>query len=411
MLGFSKVRNLATGLSIFKEANMSIKDKGMIKLYANSYFSGSLAMSLAHKIKYSNPEEVFVAGLLHSLPRLALANAYPEQYRQMDKLIRKKAYDKNRACEEVFDVDYDELCAAVMELYNISGRISEMIDKNRGKIDPVVQLISEASNMAGMLFGDITGGKDEIAKLEERVAENLNIKGFALKDFIQDSCRYDDNIERFFDLKEEDVEMMTNILEWGKATPAQVIDKLAIGNALTQSESDVDDTSRELLIGRFLTELNLAVRRGSGINDLIMLAQEALFRCLTNTDVFLSFLNKTGNGLLGRFYAGNNLIVKANDFVVDVTNSNSPIGNLMTAPKTLEWKKESGVDLKIATKTMKRLLVKRALMRAIFVNGKSIGLYFISRNTSDDFSEMEVVWFEEIASHVEAAFNKLSDEE
>jgi hypothetical protein len=46
----------------------------------------------------------------------------------------------------------------------------------------------------------------------------------------------------------------------------------------------------EALIGHFLTKLALCRKRGAEINQLLMLAQDALFRCLPDSEVFMAFM-------------------------------------------------------------------------------------------------------------------------
>jgi len=78
LLGFKKIRALALGLSMFQQSVGSIKkqDHKLFAMYANSYFSGTFSLGLAREAGAKMPEELFVAGLLRQLPKLALANCW-----------------------------------------------------------------------------------------------------------------------------------------------------------------------------------------------------------------------------------------------------------------------------------------------------------------------------------------------
>ena len=83
-LGFDKVSLLSLGLGLFRHTMASLQHRKMLKLYATSYFSGILAMSLSKAYRHDNPEEIFIAGLLYRLPGLALANTFPDRFQKMN---------------------------------------------------------------------------------------------------------------------------------------------------------------------------------------------------------------------------------------------------------------------------------------------------------------------------------------
>ena len=84
--------------------------------------------------------------------------------------------------------------------------------------------------------------------------------------------------------------MMVKALEWGKGNPAQIAGKVTFGDALTEEEKPEDPDS---LIGQFLTDLMIACRNNTEINQVLMLAQEGLYRCLIGTEIFTTFFNKS----------------------------------------------------------------------------------------------------------------------
>jgi len=400
-LGFEKVFSLAFGLSIFKQNMKADFNNELLELYASSYFTGTLSMSLARKYNYKNPEEIFVAGLFYQLPSLALAYTFPETFQRMERLRSEKKQSINKACREAFGVEYHEICRGVAEIYKLPGKIEDVL-MGRNKNDALLKLINESGNISDMLFGSKPGGKIEIAKIGERIQDILGQKKFSLTEFIKESCYEDKNIERFFNLGEEDVEMMVNILEWGKDKPSQIISKLDISKALKDWEKQEDP---ETLFGRFMTELAMERRKNADINQILMLAQEAMYRCL-QADIFTVFFDSSRELLKARLYVGNNANITSGDFQINASKPDSPVFECITKRKTILLN-DNQEELGLADGISKQLNSEHALFSPILVEGKSIGLYFASRPEGKAFSERDEIWMEEFIDNVELSFEKL----
>ena len=400
-LGFEKVRSIALGLSIFKQTMKTAKTQQLAYLYASSYFSGLFAMSLAKKNNYGNPEEIFVAGLLYRLPWLALANTFPKEFKEMEKLIVEKNISNNEACKKVFGVEYDEICKALTNIYNLPDKIVKVLRNDVDPNDPIVSLVRESGHISSMLFGNKLGGEKAMKETEIRIKKYLNIDDFEISDFIKDVCEHDANVSRFFHMGKDDVDMMVKALEWGKGNPAQIAGKVAFGDALSEEEKHDDP---DLLIGQFLTDLMIACRKNSEINQILMLAQEILYRCLTGTEVFTAFFNKEKTMMIGRFYAGKDSLVKAQDFKAGMKSMNSPIVESIKNKDTIHWNyTETTLQL---PQLQKHLHFKVAIFSPIIVLSQVIGMYFVARTSDIPFLEKEIAWFEQIVMLVGRAFEK-----
>ncbi|RLC29143.1 hypothetical protein DRH13_06165, partial [Candidatus Woesebacteria bacterium] len=239
-LGFERVRALALGLSMFKQTMKTAKTQQLAQLYASSYFSGAFAMSLAKKKKYANPEEIFIAGLLYRLPWLAMANTFPKRFKDMEKLIVQKQFSHNKACQQVFDVKYDEICKSLVNIYNLPDKVAKVLREDIEVNDPVVNLVRESGHLSNMLFGDGLGGEKAMKEKEKRIKKLLKTEHFSISDFIKDTCEQDANISKFFNMEKDDVEMMVKALEWGKGNPAQIAAKIPFGDALIEEEEQAD---------------------------------------------------------------------------------------------------------------------------------------------------------------------------
>lgn len=398
-LGFEKVRSLALGLSMFNQTMKTAKTQQLGQLYASSYFSGAFASSLAAKNKADNPEEIFVAGLLYRLPWLALANTFPNKFKEMEKLISDKNISNNNACKQVFGVEYDEICNALTNIYNLPDKVAKVLRNDDDVSDPLIALIRESGHISNMLFSNNLGGEKAMEKTEARIKKILGNNEFNISDFIKDTCEQDANVARFFNLEKDDVDMMVKALEWGKGNPAQIAGKVTFGDALTEEEKPEDPDS---LIGQFLTDLMIACRKSTEINQVLMLAQEALYRCLVGTEIFTAFFNKSKTMMTGRFYAGKDNRLKAEDFKISMIDNNSPIVTSINNKETAVFNlTERSFQISLLKNHSH---FKTAMISPIMTKDLVIGVYFVARANDIPFSEKEIAWFEQIVIYVGQAF-------
>jgi len=398
-LGFEKVRSLALGLSMFNQTMKTAKTQQLGQLYASSYFSGAFASSLAAKNKADNPEEIFVAGLLYRLPWLALANTFPKKFKEMEKLISDKNISNNNACKQVFGVEYDEICNALTNIYNLPDKVAKVLRNDDDASDPLIALIRESGHISNMLFSNNLGGEKAMGKTEARIKKILGNNEFNISDFIKDTCEQDANVARFFNLEKDDVDMMVKALEWGKGNPAQIAGKVSFGDALTEEEKPEDPDS---LIGQFLTDLMIACRKSTEINQVLMLAQEALYRCLVGTEIFTAFFNKSKTMMAGRFYAGKDTRLKAEDFKISMIDNNSPIVKSINNKETAVFNlTERSFQISLLKNHSH---FKTAMISPIMTKDLVIGVYFVARANHIPFSEKEIAWFEQIVIYVGQAF-------
>lgn len=400
-LGFDKVYLLALGLGLFRHSMATLQKRKLLKLYAVSYFSGILAMALSKAYCHNNPEEIFIAGLLYRLPGLALANTFPERFQEMDRRIAEKEIDVNQACLQIFQVRYDDICEAVMAFYNLPKDLERVIHKKSAVDNPLISLVGESASLAAMLFGDRAGGKNTLRKSERRIARILDRPKFSVTDLIRKTFETDANVKDFFNLSGDDVEMMVNILEWGKASPMEIVTHMDFGSTI---DAPAQTETPEALIGNYLTELALHRKRGGEINQLLMLAQEALFRCLPASEIFLAFLIKGPRPTLqGKFYVGAVTDITARDFSIPMDRSNSAIVRSLESLSPRAW--HAGADgLGLPHTPFGKIPFKHAYLAPVVVNDQAIGLCFSGRLKDEAFNERECVWIDQIVEHIAVAF-------
>ena len=108
--------------------------------------------------------------------------------------------------------------------------------------------------------------------------------------------------------------------------------------------------------------------------------------------------------MTGRFYAGKDPLLKAENFTIGMKDMNSP---LVTAIKHKETTILNHTEIAFQLPHLqKRLPFRTAMISPIITMGGVIGAYFIARINDISFSEKEIAWFEQIVVYVGHAFEK-----
>ncbi len=402
-LGFDQVYLMALAFSVFKQNMRENFDQDMLRLYASSYFSGIISMELSRFYGYTAPEEVFVAGLFYNLPCLALAGTFPEEYERLDQLV-KSGHSMEDACMQVFEVSYEEICVGVVELYRIPGKVEDVLVRKE-KRDDILHLIEAASHVTGMLFGKNPGGRQELDKIDRKLGKLLKKHSFSITDIIRQSCGQDKNMVRFFNLNPDDIDMMVNVLEWGKAIPAQVVNKLGIGEGLDDTLTPRE--SRETIFNSYMQELFLLRRSRPDLNQVLMLAQEAIYNSLGAPEVFTTFIDQDTNVLKGRFSVSSKSAIEAKDLTIPLVRNSSPVIRCFVEKIPFRWSEGSNIELGLPENLSGRLRLKHALFAPLVVNDRAIGLYFIGRAEDEPFTTLDEIWLAQIIENVEIVCERI----
>ncbi len=251
LLGFEKVQSLALRLSIFDKQKKNSKNGTLYRLLLHSYFTGSFALSLARTTEYRNPEEAFVAGLLSQLPHQVLANSFPDKYAHMENLVRQGSSYK-MACIKVFEVDYEEICQAIVNSWNFPENITRTILDVGGYKNPILPYVKEAINLADSIFGYEKDKPRKIKSIQKRLQKLLRNPKFSVYEFIKFSARHDENIAKFFNLDENDINKIVKVLKNGELDPSQFEFEKKEG----QTEEQINIEKRKQALNRYLEEID-----------------------------------------------------------------------------------------------------------------------------------------------------------
>lgn len=168
LLGFDTVRSLALGLSIF--GLFEGKSRGRLldrdALWMHSLTAAVAAKRLAQRVKYSLPEEAFVAGLLHDMGRFILDEYFPGEIERVLLAVRDGAVHLCEAERQILGFDHAQLGGLLAQRWGlpptlvqaISGHHQPLqISSSQELLDPTLTAVVA---LAGQLTGDL-GENDE----------------------------------------------------------------------------------------------------------------------------------------------------------------------------------------------------------------------------------------------------------
>ncbi|MCM8536648.1 MAG: HDOD domain-containing protein [Lentisphaeraceae bacterium] len=399
LLGFDKVRALALGLTLFQETIPNKKDQKLLGLYASSYFAGSFSLALADENKYKTPEEIFVAGLLNQLPFMALANCYPEEFATMERLMA-DGMSQNDACKEAFKTSYTAICDAVVKMYNLKGKVAEIVS-GKFKEDDMYKLVNIAGDLSTMLFNQLDNSPAIFDRIEKELQTILKAKKFDLDEFIKKACKKDDNLQRFFHIGDQEINQLITAIHDPDSSNPMITLGLLFGKEFKE-EAQIDEMKK--LKQNFITELTMC-REKHTLNDILAMSMEALYRCIPDTDIFLLLMNKKEQEMQGRYYMGDKKNIEAQECKVSFKNKRSPIITCLFNDKPVVWTANME-PLHLPLNILSRMISTHAVFLRIVLDTTPVGCFFISRNQNKKFDKAEIDWCSKVVDQVDKGFLK-----
>jgi len=137
LLGFEKVRMIASALLIFEHLQNKSQAVEFKEAAMASFMSGIIAMDLSEKMKMGRAEEAFICGMLYNLGKLLVICYFPEEYEEIVKQMDEQGTDEGKAVHDVLGISYNQLGMAVSRAWNFPETIVRSLEKPPpGVIDP-----------------------------------------------------------------------------------------------------------------------------------------------------------------------------------------------------------------------------------------------------------------------------------
>jgi len=122
------IQNVAISTAAMRFFNFSkaAPESVIDKIWYHSYKCGVIARKIAEENNFSNPDEFFLAGLLHDIGRLVLLQNFPEDY----KAILQTSSDEKQTISaemEIFGADTPQISAWLFRQWDLNPLISDAV--------------------------------------------------------------------------------------------------------------------------------------------------------------------------------------------------------------------------------------------------------------------------------------------
>jgi HD-like signal output (HDOD) protein len=129
LMGFERVRTVATGLMIFEHLQGQAKSPALLDALNMSFYSAILGRSIAEKTGAADREETFISALFHNLGRTLVALYLPAEL----KAIRAEdTQHTDTAVTRVLGMSYSSIGVAVARALNLPERLLQSMTRVPG---------------------------------------------------------------------------------------------------------------------------------------------------------------------------------------------------------------------------------------------------------------------------------------
>ncbi len=185
-LGFNSIKNLALSIAaigMLPESPMAGFD-GQRYLF-HSLTCASMARQLAHRLPQSDPQDCFIAGLLHDFGKVVVAQFMPVEFRRSMELSVWKDVSLHVALQEVVGVDHASIGAMLAHKWHFADDLVQTIAHlhQPEKYDTDMMACVFAANQVCKQLGYDLGGSLHVHELVPTVAQRL---GGKLQDIMDD---------------------------------------------------------------------------------------------------------------------------------------------------------------------------------------------------------------------------------
>lgn len=128
VMGANAIKCIALSVSVFTppRKDAALREETLRFFYFHCIGVGLLARKISQEMGHKNPEEAFVAGLLHDIGKLYILNAHPEPYTRVA-LLEEAGEDILDAERKVFDIDHAELGSVIANRWRLPEELQRVI--------------------------------------------------------------------------------------------------------------------------------------------------------------------------------------------------------------------------------------------------------------------------------------------
>jgi len=173
ILGYDAVRNVSMSLVLFEHMHDRANAAALKDQVVSIYFSGLLARELHGRADLRDGEQAFICAMFHRLGKLLATFYLHDEAQIIERHLRSRGWDEQRASREVLGISYEELGIGVAKAWNFPEEITDSMRVITGTVKKCPGQQGEKLRMlAGLAneLADVIASADEEKRQEQLAA-------------------------------------------------------------------------------------------------------------------------------------------------------------------------------------------------------------------------------------------------
>jgi eukaryotic-like serine/threonine-protein kinase len=317
LLGFERVRSVATGLILFEHLQAQAKNLSVIDALNMSFYSAMLGRSIADRTSLADPEETFISALFHNLGRILVALYLPDEQALIDASNER---DPDAAAQAVLGQSYAAVGISVAQSLKLPTKISDTMARLSGSRAHASMTETEKLACLSTLANGITDAlaapteaKDKRAAIDRLVRSYGTL--FAVIDGTIDALvgRAITELKEYsraFNLALPGSAFVHGLGEWRIDSLVSTAGKDAVVGASSTNglveflEDTVNGEAPETVLTRGLHEITNLLITDFALDDVLRVILETIYRALGVGRTRAFFLLKDPSAPVARFRFG-----------------------------------------------------------------------------------------------------------
>ena len=209
ILGFNAVRNIILSLSVFAllPKDVELGEFQISSFWEHSIGCGTIAKAFGKKFGIKDPEEAFLAGLLHDIGKVVLPTLFYEEFLAILSMVKKEKILFLEAEQKVLGIDHVQIGERLAKHWRLPSILVEPIAFHHNGIEAInhpaqVSIIHLADIVTrGLQIG--SGGDNVIPEINSTAWSTLKMNSDILEKWIDDLDEELDKASFFFSLLSE----------------------------------------------------------------------------------------------------------------------------------------------------------------------------------------------------------------
>ncbi|HOI74763.1 MAG TPA: HDOD domain-containing protein [Syntrophales bacterium] len=324
LLGFEKVRMIATALMIFEHLQNKSQAAELKEVAMESFLSGVIAMDLAEKMKVGRVEEAFICAMLRHLGKLLVICYFPEEYEAIKEEMRDKELGEDSATRAVLGISFNELGMAVSRSWNFPDMlVRSMENPPPGVIEPAMTelermryLTHYAHDLCSVIAasqGDEWGAA--LAEMSVRYQKVIPLPEQEVEVLLDSAAGKIDSFSGIVNLDRSSSPLLSKLSERRKDETGEpdartpdgrqpMKDAAARGTKTVDKSAAVIAQEKKRIVTSGISEIADVMKGSYNLSDVIYMILETMYRGFAFNRVIFCLRDVSGKKMVGRFGLG-----------------------------------------------------------------------------------------------------------